>query len=56
MLVPSQNKVGGLQLEWHLAKKWGDDGHGSLISLDRVATSRMAGVSSSVIFPCTMKV
>jgi len=36
--------------------KMGDDGGGSLMNPDGVATSRTVGVSSSVIFPCTMKV
>jgi len=33
----------------------GDDGGGSLISLDGVAPRRVVGVSASVIFPCTIK-
>ena len=33
----------------------GDDGGGSLISLDGVAPSRMVGVFASVIFPWTIK-
>ena len=33
----------------------GDDGAGSVISLDGVAVSWMVGVSASVIFPCTIK-
>jgi len=36
--------------------KMGNDGGGSLISRDGVAPSRMFGVSTSVIFPCTIKV
>ena len=36
-------------------KKWGDDGGGPLISPDGVAPKWMVSVSSSVIFPCTMK-
>ena len=34
----------------------GDDGGGSLISPDGVASIRMVGVSASVIFPCAIKV
>jgi len=34
----------------------GDDGRGSLISPGGVAPSWMAGVSASVVFPCTIKV
>ena len=33
----------------------GGDGGGSLISPDGVAPSQMVGVSTAVIFPCTMK-
>jgi len=35
--------------------KMGDDGGGSLISLDKVAASQIVCVSASVIFPCTIK-
>ena len=35
--------------------KMGDDGGGSLISLDGVAPSRIVIVSVSVIFPCAIK-
>jgi len=34
----------------------GDDGRGSLISPGGVLPSWMAGVSASVVFPCTIKV
>jgi len=53
--VPSQGKLGGLRQEQHLAQKWGDDGGGSLISLDGLAPSWIVGVYASVIFPCTIK-
>jgi len=33
----------------------GDDGGGSLISLDGVASSRTVFVSASIMFPCTIK-
>jgi len=36
--------------------KMGDNGGWSLVSPDGVATTRMVGVSASVIFPCTVKV
>jgi len=36
-------------------KMGGDDGDGSLISLDGVAPSRIVGVSATVIFPCIIK-
>ena len=35
--------------------KMGDEGGGSLISLDGVAPSRIVGVSASDVFPCTIK-
>jgi len=36
-------------------KNGGDDGGGSLISLEGVAPSWTVGVSTSVIFPCAIK-
>ena len=36
-------------------KNGGDDGGGSLISLDGVASSQIVSVSASNIFPCTIK-
>ena len=36
-------------------KEWGGWQRWALVSLDGVAPSRMAGVSASVNFPCTMK-
>jgi len=36
-------------------KKMGDEGGGLLISLDRVAPSRIVGVFVSDISPCTIK-
>jgi len=36
-------------------RKMGDDGGGSLINPDGVASSRMVGVSASDIFPCSIK-
>ena len=35
--------------------KMGDDGGGSLISLDGMAPSQLVGASASVIFPYTIK-
>jgi len=37
-------------------KNEGDDGGGSLISSEGVAPSWTVGVSTSVIFPCTIKI
>jgi len=54
--VPSQDKLGGLRQEGHPAQKWGDDGDGSLISSEGVAPSWTVAVSTSVIFPCTIKI
>jgi len=53
--VLSQDKLGWLQQEGHLAQKWGDDGGGSLFSADGVAPSWIVSVSASVTFPCTIK-
>jgi len=54
--VPSQDEVGGLRQEGHSAYKMGDEGGGSLISLDGVAPIWMVSVSTSVILPCTTKI
>jgi len=53
VLVPSQDKLEGLQQEWHWALKRGDEGGGLLISPDGVAPSQSVSVSASDIFPCT---
>ena len=53
---PKPDKVGGLWQKAHQRKNGGDDGGGSLISLDGVTPSQMVGVSASVTFPCTIKV
>jgi len=44
VLVPSQDKVGGLRQEGYPVKKWGTDAGGSMISPDGVAPSLMVGV------------
>ena len=56
VLVPSQDKGGGLQQEGHPVWKMGDDGGGSLVSPGEVVPTRMVGVFASVIFFCTIKV
>ena len=43
------------QQEGHQACKKGGWWRSALVSPDRVAPSRMVGVSASVIFPCTIK-
>jgi len=53
--VPSQDKLGELQQEGHLVKKWRDEGGGPLISPDGVACNAIVCVSISDISPCTIK-
>jgi len=52
---PKPGKIGRVAAGRASRFKMGDDGGGSLISLDRVAPNRMVSVSASVIFPCTIK-
>ena len=53
--VPSQDKLGGLLQEGHPMEKWKNEGGGSLISTDGVATSQIVSVSASDVFPCAIK-
>jgi len=51
------DKAGRLRQKGHPAEKWGeDDGGGPLLSPDGVSPSQMIGVSTPVMFPCTIKV
>jgi len=47
---PSQDNLGGLRQQGHLAYKWGNDTAGSLISPDGVVLSQIFGMPASVIF------
>jgi len=53
--VPSQDKLGGLQQEWHLAIKMGGYGGVGAVISDGVASTRTVGASASIIFPCSTK-
>jgi len=46
--VPSQDKLGGLRQERHLASNWGNDGGGGIDGLDGVASSQIVGALASI--------
>jgi len=54
MLVPGQDKLGGLRQKGIRRKKW-DDGGECTDGVDGVTSRQMVGASASVIFPCIIK-
>jgi len=53
--VPSQDKLGGLLQEGHLAIKIGVYEGGGAVSSDGVVSTWTVGASASIIFPCSTK-
>jgi len=54
--VPSQDKLGGLRQEGHLASSWGDDGGVGIDGPDGVVSSQIFDALASVIFPTLHKI